>query len=453
MPIHLAAGLLQHVDTSVLVGCAGAALAAYTARTWVGGRRCTWEREWAGKLIMIVAPPTPTTLALITHLLHLPSPPQILYLPPYASPLPPYLVTLIQTIQLELTNPLASISVEPLPPTPSGVRDFVRQWSAAPYGTAGEGGRRVDAIVLGGAWDVSLDRAFFVAPALGGDVKAERPWTPEQFHVHLVTSLLPALLRAPPERSIRIISLLNRAFAAAVPELTGHARPTGTPLGLAARRAVTAALVVAQLRLVLDTLAAATYGKKEVVPDPIAGHVRKRDTSVQSNIVSLGVVMPWARHEVVAALIPSTLLYILLYPFLLFLTPSPSRSIQSILFALSAPVRYADGPTSPRNGPKVISSPSAPPTSSAGHSDALPADAAPRRADDADAAQASIGQGDVVRNCAVFDIPPILRDPALARETWDRLEKEVEAGVKANQAREKALGVGAAAAAAGDPKA
>lgn len=36
-------------------------------------------------------------------------------------------------------------------------------------------------------------------------------------------------------------------------------------------------------------------------------------------------------------------------------------------------------------------------------------------------------------------IPPVLRDPALARATYERIEGEVEVGVRASEARQKAF--------------
>ncbi|MDN8980687.1 hypothetical protein Q0P29_14380, partial [Staphylococcus aureus] len=81
--------------------------------------------------------------------------------------------------------------------------EFVRKWSTVQYGTAGEGGRRVDAIVLGGAWEC-LPPPEPYRPGLDENIKAEEDWTPHQFHFHLITALIPSLLRAPPERNIRI---------------------------------------------------------------------------------------------------------------------------------------------------------------------------------------------------------------------------------------------------------
>lgn len=53
MPLHTAASALQYIDTTVLAltvaGLAGTGL----IKTTLGGRTCTWERDWAGKMIIV----------------------------------------------------------------------------------------------------------------------------------------------------------------------------------------------------------------------------------------------------------------------------------------------------------------------------------------------------------------------------------------------------------------
>lgn len=234
-------------------------------------------------------------------LLHLPSPPQILYLPPIASPLPQSLLTVLHAMKLAASgNPLAQLNCEPLPPTPGAVRDFVRKWSSTPYGTAGEGGRRVDAIVLGGNWECA---AFDVHDAWDPSAHPGVSWTPSQMHFHLITSLLPHLLKAPAERNIRIIQLVSPGWSAALPGVEKtmkgqRVEPEHGVLADAGKRGVVALLAGERLSVILNTLASAAYSKREVVPDPNAP-AKKRDMNVQSNILSISVIMPWARDEVV----------------------------------------------------------------------------------------------------------------------------------------------------------
>lgn len=61
MPVHFASRALDGVPTSTLTYTALAAIAAYGVKVITGGRKSIWEREWAGKLIMIVVSPSPTT--------------------------------------------------------------------------------------------------------------------------------------------------------------------------------------------------------------------------------------------------------------------------------------------------------------------------------------------------------------------------------------------------------
>ncbi|KAE8541228.1 hypothetical protein D1P53_002585 [Cryptococcus gattii VGV] len=387
MPIHTIASAFGDISTSQLIAGAATFAVIFWLKLWSGGKKCTWEREWAGKMILVVAPPTPTIITLIDQLLHLPSPPQILFLPPIPSPLPQGLLTILHTIRLSASrNPLAQLHCESLPRTPEAVRDFTKKWATAPTGTTGADGRRIDAVILGEGWEVR--------PM---EPKVEGKWSVHEYQYHLLTALLPYLLRAPKERSIRIVSLVSPAWTSAIPSMAGL-RPRDDIL-------------------ILDTLAAAALGAVKPVPgaDDEAEVVKKRDESVKSNVMSVSVIMPWARTEVLKAAMVETplskILWILLYPFILILTPSSQKTIQSILFALSAPVRYEaldDTLKVKDQGKEVI-----------------------------DPRGSTVGGGDVVRDCAVVDIPPVLCDPALAKATYDDLEKRVEAGVKKMESKDR----------------
>ena len=235
------------------------------------------------------------------YLLHLPSPPQILFLPPYES-LPDPLLTLLLTMRTGLTNPQAQLHSDPLPRTPAGVREFVKKWATAPSGTTGEGGRRIDAIVLGSGWELTAETEG-----------ASGSWTIEQFHFHLITSLLPHLLRAPAERSIRIISLVAPTWSSSLPLLNStpadsirQAKSTmwNSIVQVVGLRGVITMLVMKHFSLILDTLASAAYSNAKPVPSADGGsEIKMRDTTIQSNILGISVIMPWARSEVVRPLL------------------------------------------------------------------------------------------------------------------------------------------------------
>lgn len=54
MPIHSLATFLGDTNTSQLFFGAAALATVVGVKAWSGGRKCTWERDWAGKMIMIV---------------------------------------------------------------------------------------------------------------------------------------------------------------------------------------------------------------------------------------------------------------------------------------------------------------------------------------------------------------------------------------------------------------
>jgi hypothetical protein len=83
----------------------------------------------------------------------------------------------------------------------------------------------------------------------------------------------------------------------------------------------------------------------------------------------------------------------LFFPLLLILTPSPTKSTQSILYALSAPVRHGPikGPT-----PIQLSQPAQP----------QPGDKDNKKKEEeevVDPRRSGVGGGDVVRDCAVVE--------------------------------------------------
>ena len=305
-------------------------------------------------------PPTTTVLSLISTLLRLPSPPQILYLPPLPSPLPQDLLTILHTLRLSTSNPQAQLHCEPLPPTPRGVREFVRKWASPPQGTVGEGGRRVDAIILAEGWEVLSPKKWGKMRFEGGgagqakteeirsnDVDnqqkgenssqngdststgpdstsqpqprataepSEPPWTTHQYHLHLLTSLLPHLLRTP-ERNIRLITLISPGYAAALPSLQSlnSTITSASPLIQSGIRGLTSLLMMARFGLILDALASATPAEKPVpsvavTKDKGEGEEaeaeaevkkEKKEINVKSNTMALSVVMPWCRGDVI----------------------------------------------------------------------------------------------------------------------------------------------------------
>lgn len=54
MVVHTAAQIVEYVSVPNLIGGTVGAAGLWSLKARAGGRKCTWEREWAGKMIMIV---------------------------------------------------------------------------------------------------------------------------------------------------------------------------------------------------------------------------------------------------------------------------------------------------------------------------------------------------------------------------------------------------------------
>jgi hypothetical protein len=54
MPVHTAASILSSVDTTHFVLAALGVAGLGWVKQKMGGRTCTWERDWAGKMILII---------------------------------------------------------------------------------------------------------------------------------------------------------------------------------------------------------------------------------------------------------------------------------------------------------------------------------------------------------------------------------------------------------------
>jgi hypothetical protein len=54
MPVNYLASHASYVSTNRLILAALAVLGVYVLKAWTGGRRNTWERDWTGKMILVV---------------------------------------------------------------------------------------------------------------------------------------------------------------------------------------------------------------------------------------------------------------------------------------------------------------------------------------------------------------------------------------------------------------
>ena len=166
------------------------------------------------------------------------------------------------------------------------MRAFVKQWAVNPAGT-GEGGRRLDAIVWGDGWELDAALAGFQTRSEtktedNEDESKEYGWTVQESKFHFLTAMLPLLLKAPMERSIRLINLVSPFYAAAIPTYqnndnhtdndqagpasnTKNARSAIFQTGVDSWKAI---LLWNHLQKILDALASTVHPQVNAVPVP-----------------------------------------------------------------------------------------------------------------------------------------------------------------------------------------
>lgn len=289
-------------------------------------------------MVWVVGEPNGVTLNLLSRLARLPRPPNVLYLPPVESPLPPKLLTILHALNVAARaktsagegglslggeNGLGSVGLntdglpssekqqgglplpsndgksewvqvtsekdgktetvvrkkkkttrgktknespplvmcEPLPRDAREIHEFMKKWL-----TGGEelrqeeeeikqkqrqkeGGsgasdrpenkipevlqrkqqiRMVDAIIWTDGWEIQRPWFPFTLPGLDysrpsksnttadADKSSSTEWTTEQAQFHLLTAMLPFLLKSPQDRSIRLLSLISPFYSAAI---------------------------------------------------------------------------------------------------------------------------------------------------------------------------------------------------------------------------------------------
>lgn len=412
MPIHILGSIAETTSisaTSIVYTTCLIGLFLIIKTALIEGRKCTWERDWAGKFLIVVvstpgtftatrlndspqAPPSPLVYALLDHLVNLPHPPQVLYLPPIPSPLPQELLTILHAIRLSASskagitaaedsataiNPESetleekessvsstALVCEPLPRNPAAIKEFMRKWAIKPPGTADDG-RRIDGIVWADEWDVQRPWKIF-----SGGSKRKEPqgdtwaglkhderstatmpsatptWTAEQAKFHFLNSMLPFLLKAPMERSIRLINVLGPFYSAAVPLLKSTAEEQGaataqllqateprSPIVQSGKASLRNMLLWRHLQKILNALASATHNeavKQAAIPvpdrelgadagneddasglrqrrggevEPKALPIPTKRIDVQSNILALPVVVGFNRWGIVRPLL------------------------------------------------------------------------------------------------------------------------------------------------------
>ncbi|KAL5512532.1 hypothetical protein ACEPAG_3185 [Sanghuangporus baumii] len=182
----------------------------------------------------------------------------------------------------------------------------------------------------------------------------------------IITLLLPTLLVAPAERDIRIVSIINPFYAAAVPRFPQSPPVEGSQFLRQGYYALRTVLLMRHLQRVLDALPQAP------APNPDAASAAAASNKTQkSNIVSVSVSPGFSRHDTVAPLLRAKLgtressligfvAYLLLLPLLHILTKTPSHAVQSVLHALflPTPFKFASMPANQESKDVVDARPS-----------------------------------------------------------------------------------------------
>ncbi|KAH9935102.1 uncharacterized protein BXZ73DRAFT_45573 [Epithele typhae] len=212
---------------------------------------------------------------------------------------------------------------------------------------------RIDAIVLAHEY-TSIGRIWF----FGGQAQKDKEKREEEQREStslssflLITLLLPALLVAPVERDVRIISIVNPFYAAALPTFPAFLNSTATSpahtstlLSAEGLRSLRTVILTRHLQRILDSLPnrasdaqsngpPASSSSKETPPLP---------PPHPSNILSVTACPGMSRRDIVAPLVGTgergwSLAYLVLVPFLLFLTKSSNAAIQTLLHVLFLP--------------------------------------------------------------------------------------------------------------------
>ncbi|KAI0753346.1 hypothetical protein C8Q80DRAFT_1067896, partial [Daedaleopsis nitida] len=297
---------------------------------YVQGRSTTRERDLHARVILLTGPFTPLGIVTLTALAKRGA--HIIALSPYplSHPVPSLLLPLIRS-----TTNNEHIYAERCDLTSA---TSIRNFSTA-FLTAND--TRIDAIVYAHEYP-SIGRIWF----FGGQTRKAKEQREEEERESaslasflLTTLLLPALLVAPVERDIRIVSVVNPFYAAALPTFptflasTPSTPPSQQPLLISeGHRALRTVIVTRHLQRILDSLpnrAADIKSDKPPAPHP-------------SNILSVTACPGISRRDTVAPFLGTTerawsLPYVaLLLPLLLF-TKSSNAALQTLLHVLFLP--------------------------------------------------------------------------------------------------------------------
>ena len=203
---------------------------------------------------------------------------------------------------------------------------------------------RIDALIFAHEYP-SIGRIWFFGGTARKDKEqreAEQRESASLASFLITTLLLPALLVAPVERDIRVVSIVNPFYAAALPTFPAFLAstptsplPTSQPIVIAeGHRALRTVIVTRHLQRILDSL---PNRKSEEKPDP-----NKPPTPHPSNILAVSACPGISRRDTIAPLLGTgergwSLPYMVLFLPLMLLTKTSESALQTVLHSLFLP--------------------------------------------------------------------------------------------------------------------
>ena len=203
---------------------------------------------------------------------------------------------------------------------------------------------RIDALIFAHEYP-SIGRIWFFGGTARKDKEqreAERRESASLASFLITTLLLPALLVAPVERDIRVVSAVNPFYAAALPTFPAFLASTPTsplpssqPIVISeGHRALRTVIVTRHLQRILDSL---PNRKAEEKPDP-----NKPPAPHPSNILAVSACPGISRRDTIAPLLGTgergwSLPYMVLFLPLMLLTKTSESALQTVLHSLFLP--------------------------------------------------------------------------------------------------------------------
>ncbi|KAJ7093390.1 hypothetical protein B0H15DRAFT_938408 [Mycena belliarum] len=350
MVLKMLASAAPYFPTEYTVHIVATLIAVLTVRTIAQGRKTTRERDLHARVILVTGAFSPIGLTLLESLAQRGA--HIIALTPHAVD-SEQVKTYIELLRSTTANEQIYAEQCDLASPPS-IHAFATRF------TTGHA-QRLDALIFTHEYR-HIGAARLLAPAADPAADPAARETASLATFLLTTLLLPALLTAPAARDIRIITLVNRFYAAAAALPPPFAPPPGASASLFLRegaRALRTAAFTRHLQRVLDALPAPPVPAADGTPGP-----GPRPAMQKSNIVVVSVSPGLSRAETVAPLLRADwsptghgfsvvglVLYIALYPLLLLLTKSAAASIQSVLHVLFLPTPFKAGVAEGLTGP------------------------------------------------------------------------------------------------------